>query len=175
MHDPAVERLLLAHAVAEFLHHEADLLDEGRFEEWLDLLDDDVAYVMPLRLNVRFDEQATRATTRPGDDVCWFDEGKDTLRRRVAQLRTGKHWAEEPVSRAVHLVANIRVVADDGADITVGSRFVVYRNRVADEADLFAGRRTDVLRRTGDGFRIRRREVLLEQNVLLAKNLTVLF
>ncbi|MSQ27784.1 MAG: hypothetical protein EXR51_06570 [Dehalococcoidia bacterium] len=31
----------------EFLYHEADLLDTGRFLEWLDLLTPDIRYVMP--------------------------------------------------------------------------------------------------------------------------------
>jgi 3-phenylpropionate/cinnamic acid dioxygenase small subunit len=39
----------------------------------------------------------------------------------------------------------------------------------------FIGRRTDILRRNGDSWLIARRELMLEQNVLLAKNLSILF
>ncbi|MGF1598138.1 MAG: 3-phenylpropionate/cinnamic acid dioxygenase subunit beta [Acidimicrobiales bacterium] len=176
MSDDALERLLLREEVTEFLHREADLLDEGRYEEWLDLLAEDLRYTMPLRLDVAVDDLATRgATTRPGEEVCWFDEGKDTLRQRVAQLRTGLHWAEEPLSRVSHLVTNVRIVAVDGDEVDVSCRFVVHRNRVAAETDFFVGRRRDTLRRVADGWQLRRRELLLDQNVLLAKNLTLLF
>jgi 3-phenylpropionate/cinnamic acid dioxygenase small subunit len=175
--DESLERLLLAHELTEFLYAEAELLDEGRYEDWLDLLAEDVSYTMPLRLNVAVGDVAERSTTRPGSEVCWFDEGKDVLRKRVAQLRTGVHWAEEPLSRVSHLVTNVRVVSVsvDGGEVTVSCRFVVHRNRVADETDFFVGRRRDTLRRTGDSWRICRRELLLDQNVLLAKNLTLLF
>jgi 3-phenylpropionate/cinnamic acid dioxygenase small subunit len=43
------------------------------------------------------------------------------------------------------------------------------------ESFTFVGRRTDVLRRAGYGWLIARREMLLEQNVLLAKNLSIFF
>jgi 3-phenylpropionate/cinnamic acid dioxygenase small subunit len=51
----------------------------------------------------------------------------------------------------------------------------VYQNRVEYESTTFIGRRTDLLRRIGDGWQIARRELILEQNVLLAKNLSVFF
>ena len=179
---PAERRLaelLLKDEIAEFLHHEADLLDELRFDEWLDLLDDDIAYSMPLRLNLRHDE-LDRSVTSPGTEVCWLDEGKDTLVKRVDQLRTGEHWAEEPVSRVSHIVSNVRLLTVEPdpfepTEVEVGCRFVVYRNRVAAETDLLVGRRTDRLRRGDDGaWRLAGRYLLLDQNVLMAKNLTVM-
>ena len=43
------ERMLLKFEAEEFLYHEADLLDSRRFDEWLNLLADDIHYWMPLR------------------------------------------------------------------------------------------------------------------------------
>lgn len=171
--------LLLKEEITEFLNREADLLDDRRFDEWLELLDDDLEYVMPMRLNVKHDEM-DRSITRPGDEVCWFDEGKETLTQRVEQIQTGEHWAEEPFSRISHLVSNVRVldVEPDPFEPTrveVGCRFLVYRNRVAAETDIWVGRRTDVLKAAPEGWRLLRRHLLLDQNVLMAKNLTVLF
>lgn len=179
MIEQRLARLLLKEEITDFLHLEADLLDERRFDEWLDLLDDDVEYSMPLQLNVKHDEM-DRARTRPGEEVCWFDERKDTLAKRVKQIQTGEHWAEEPFSRVSHLVSNIRILGvepdlEAPTEVEVGCRFLVYRNRVSAETDFWVGRRTDVLRSTEDGWRLRRRLLLLDQNVLLAKNLTVLF
>jgi 3-phenylpropionate/cinnamic acid dioxygenase small subunit len=37
------------------------------------------------------------------------------------------------------------------------------------------GKRNDILRRAGDTWKIARREIILEQSVLTAKNLTVIF
>src|SRR5262249_4006036 len=94
--DPAaLARLVLQREVEEFLYREAELLDARRFDEWLALFTEDARYWMPMRRNVPHDELA-REFTREGSDVNWFDEGKDTLGRRVAQIQTGIHWAEEP-------------------------------------------------------------------------------
>ena len=169
-------RLLLKEEIEAFLYHEAELLDERRYEAWLDLFTEDAHYFMPMRRNVPNDEP-DREFTRAGADVNWFDEGKDTLTRRVKQILTGIHWAEEPPSRICHMVSNVQVAAADSAsgEVVVKSRFLVYRNRVETETDFLVGKREDVLRRVNGGWKIARRRIVLDQNVLLAKNLTVFF
>jgi 3-phenylpropionate/cinnamic acid dioxygenase small subunit len=169
-------RLLLKEEIEAFLYHEAELLDERRYEAWLDLFTEDAHYFMPMRRNVPHDEP-DREFTRAGADVNWFDEGKDTLTRRVKQILTGIHWAEEPPSRICHMVSNVQVAATAASadEVRVKSRFLVYRNRVETETDFLVGKREDVLRRVDGGWKIARRKIVLDQNVLLAKNLTVFF
>ena len=77
-------------------------MTRGVSREWLALLAEDIRYWMPLNRNVRFGQ--TDRFTRERQDVAWFDEGRETLAQRVAQLATGIHWAEEPQSRTSHLV-----------------------------------------------------------------------
>ncbi len=177
--DDRISRLLLAQDVAEFLYGEAELLDERRHDEWLALLADDIRYWMPMRRNVKFGE-GEREFTRSVTDINWFDEGKDTLARRVKQIQTGIHWAEEPQSRIAHLVTNVQIIeaspsVADAREVSVKCRFLIYRNRVATETDLLVGKREDLLRRENGDWRIARRKIILDQNVLLSKNLTFFF
>ena len=172
-------QLLLEREVASFLYREAELLDERRYEEWLDLLAADVRYWMPIRRNVKFGE-AEREFTREGEDVNWFDEGKDTLRQRVQQILTGVHWAEEPFSRICHMISNVQLLGVTPSvlapsEVAVKSRFLIYRNRVETETDLLVGKREDVLRRVDGHWMISRRKIILDQNVLLSENLTFFF
>ena len=171
---PDLTRLLVKQEVEDFLYHEAELLDERRYDEWLDLFTDDTHYWMPMRRNVPAD-QREREFTRDGTDVNWFDEGKDTLTRRVKQIQTGVHWAEQPPSRICHMVSNVQILDAGPDEVRVKSRFLLYRNRVETETDFLVGKREDVLRRVDGGFRIARRKIVLDQNVLLAKNLTFFF
>ncbi len=102
------------------------------------------------------------------------------MTKRVEQILTGVHYAEEPLSRVTHMVSNVRLLtvlpsAEDATEVVVGCRFLVYQNRVEYESNTFIGRRTDTLRRHGGDWLIARREMILEQNVLLAKNLSILF
>jgi 3-phenylpropionate/cinnamic acid dioxygenase small subunit len=171
--------LLLTHEVAELLYREAELLDERRYADWLALLADDIRYWMPMRRNVKFGEES-REFTREVTDINWFDEGKETLTRRVRQIETGIHWAEEPVSRIAHLVSNVQVIeatpsVAEPREVSVKCRFLIYRNRVETETDILVGKREDVLRRDGDDWKIARRKIILDQNVLLSKNLTFFF
>jgi 3-phenylpropionate/cinnamic acid dioxygenase small subunit len=177
--DARITRLLLTQEVTEFLYREAELLDERRYDEWLALLADDLRYWMPMRRNVKYGEEQ-REFTREGQDIAWFDEGKDTLTRRVKQIQTGIHWAEEPVSRISHLVTNVQIVeatpsVAEAREVTTRCRFLIYRNRVETETDILVGKREDVLRRESEGWRIARRKIVLDQNVLLSKNLTFFF
>ena len=171
-----IDRLLLSQEIADFLYREAELLDERRHREWLDLLADDIRYWMPMRRNVRFGEEE-REFTRAGTDINWFDEGKETLVRRVKQIETGIHWAEEPRSRLSHLVTNVQLQSVEPSfaaprEVSVACRFLIYRNRVETETDILVGRREDSLRRKGAGWLLTRRKIILDQNVLLSKNLT---
>ncbi len=167
-------RLLLKAEIEDFLYHEVDLLDERCYDEWLDLFTDDARYWMPMRRNVPHDERE-REFTRAGLDVNWFDEGKDTLTRRVRQIQTGVHWAEEPPSRLCHMLSNVQIVAATPSEVTVKCRFLIYRNRVETETDFLVGKREDVLRRVDGSWKIAHRKIVLDQSVLLAKNLTFFF
>src|SRR6266478_9453016 len=177
--DEHIARLLLKQEIEEFLYYEADLLDERRYEDWLALVAEDVRYWMPMRRNVKLDDRE-REFTREGLDISWFDEGKETLTRRVRQIQTGIHWAEEPVSRISHLLSNIQLIeanpsAAEPAEVSVRCRFLVYRNRVETETDILVGKREDLLRRVAGQWQITRRKIVLDQNVLLTKNLTFFF
>jgi 3-phenylpropionate/cinnamic acid dioxygenase small subunit len=90
------------------------------------------------------------------------------------------HYAEEPLSRISHMVSNVQIRdvrpnLEAPGEIDVTSRFLVYQNRVEYETYTFVGRRNDTLRATGNGWKVAKREILLEQNILLAKNLTMFF
>jgi 3-phenylpropionate/cinnamic acid dioxygenase small subunit len=166
--------------IEDFLYLEADLLDQRRFREWLELLADDLVYFMPIRRNVKFGQHAEKENTRQGEGISWFDEDKWTLGKRVEQILTGVHYAEEPLSRVTHMISNVRLLEvspspENVSSVVVGCRFLVYQNRVEYETNTFVGRRIDTLRRHEDSWLITRREMILEQNVLLAKNLSILF
>lgn len=170
-----LERLLLEREIERFLYREADLLDERRYDDWLDLIAEDIQYHMPIRRNIKFGEWE-RENTDPDSEISWINEGKRIIAGRVRQLNTGVHWSEEPVSRVRHIVTNIEVVEVDGDEVKVRSRFIVYTNRLQDEVNWWVGKRDDVLRRDPEtGWKIARRTILLDQNVMLPKVVSTFF
>jgi 3-phenylpropionate/cinnamic acid dioxygenase small subunit len=166
--------------IEEFLYDESTLLDDRRFDEWLDTLAEDLRYFMPMEFNVKYGEHATRELTRRDQHMSWFNEGKWTLRKRAEQIQTGVHWAEEPLSRVCRMVSNVQLtaIAQNEAgelEVDVSSRFLIYQNRCEYEQYLFVGDRHDRMRRTADGWKLAQREIRIHQNVLLAKNLSIFF
>jgi len=167
--------------VEQFYYEEAELLDDGRFADWLELLADDVDYWMPTRTNRLRRQQALSIAAR--GEAAFYDETKESLAWRIRRFDSGMAWAEDPPSRTRHLVTNIvahHVDPDAQAgfttdDLEVRSAFLVYRNRLQREENIFAGRRVDILRRTDEGLLVARRVILLDQNVLQAKNISTFF
>ena len=173
--EQTLERLLFEREIERFLYREAELLDDRRFNDWIELVAEDIHYHMPVRRNVKFG-QHHRENSNPEAEISWFDEGKRTLAGRVRQINTGLHWAEEPVSRVRHVISNIQVGELQGDEVPVRSNFFVWSNRLHDEVNVFVGARHDVLRRDPDtGWKIARRLILLDQNVLLSKVISTLF
>jgi len=167
--------------VEQFYYEEAELLDDGRFADWLELLADDVDYWMPTRTNRLRRQQALSIAAR--GEAAFYDETKDSLAWRIRRFDSGMAWAEDPPSRTRHLVTNIVAhhvdpdvqVGFTPDDLEVRSAFLVYRNRLEREENIFAGRRVDILRRTDEGLQVARRVILLDQNVLQAKNISTFF
>jgi 3-phenylpropionate/cinnamic acid dioxygenase small subunit len=78
------------------------------------------------------------------------------------------------------MVSNVRLLEATPsiaapAAVSVRCRFLIYRNRVDSETDTLVGKREDVLRKVAGQWKIARRKSVLDQALLLAKNLTVFF
>jgi 3-phenylpropionate/cinnamic acid dioxygenase small subunit len=163
----------LRHTIEDLLYLEAELLDERRLREWLDLFTDDVHYWMPVRHNPADRPNSPAEELSNLGESYYFNDSKESLRLRVERLYLKTAWAEMPPSRTRHLISNIRIKKDDGVEIDVQSNFMVYRTRMEKDEDFFVGTRTDILRRVDDKLRIARRTILVDQAVLTAKNISI--
>src|SRR5262249_40278317 len=152
-----------------WLDLEAELLDGGRYSEWLDLLTDDIRYTVPIRLTRERGGGPDESTGAPH-----FPEDIGTLRMRVERLKKEVALAEDPPSRTRRFVTNVRPQPIDSG-IAVRSYLLLYRNRGEDtSAELLSAERHDRLRRTDDGLRLCQREVRLDQATLGMRNLAVM-
>ena len=158
----------------QFYFLEAEFLDDGRFADWLEMLADELHYWAPTRSN-RLRRQQALSVAAPGE-AAFYDETKESLAWRIRRFDSGMAWAEDPPSRTRHLVSNIAAREREDGLLQVRSAFIVYRNRLHTEVDIYAGGRNDVIRRAGPhGFEVVKRTLLFEQNVLLMKNISTFF
>lgn len=166
-----LDALLLQRSVEAFYHHEAELLDDRRYRDWLGLLADDLTYIAPVRSTRRSDGRVEEQRMR------WFDDDRRSLELRVRRLETDVNWAEEPPSRTRRLVGNVRVrQGPEPQTVAVRNNLLLTRNRGEHpHVDVIAAERHDVLRETDDGWRLLRREIRFDHGTLSTKNLALLF
>lgn len=162
----------LVFEISQFLYREARILDEERYEEWLGMMTDDIHYWMPgIQARHRKDKTLRLDPKR----MAFFDDDMLNMRRRVTRFMDPTAWAEDPPTRACHVISNIEVeLMEKATEFKVYSTFINCRGRGEAEEFWLAGRRTDILRRNDEGtLRLASREIVTTQSVLLAKNLNV--
>jgi 3-phenylpropionate/cinnamic acid dioxygenase small subunit len=126
------------------VNREARLLDQGRFDEWLELFAMDAIYWIP----------HVPGGGDPRREVAIAFDDRRRLGDRVARVRTGVAWSQIPPSRTCHQLTNVEVwrgASDDA--VIVRSTFVVHEIRGAMERSL-AGWCGHRLRRESVGWRI---------------------
>lgn len=148
--------------VAEFLYHEAQLLDSRSFDAWLELFAPDATYSVP---------QEARAD--PVHRVSLLHEDRSRLAERVMRLNSGFAYAQEPASRTVHLVGNVRVAGESQGLLEVSSNLMVTEARRGRQS-LYAGEVDHRLRPTESGLSIVYKEIRLINSDFPLGNLTFL-
>lgn len=155
-----------------WLVDEAYLLDAQAYELWLELLTEDIHYLMPVRVTTAL---GSGFDTSPG--MAHFDEDKYSLSRRVARFLTEHAWTEDPPSRLRHHLSNVRTFATpDENHLIVESATLLFRNRGdVRESSLISAGREDLLRRdsSGSGWQLARRTIMVDESVMRMQNLAI--
>jgi benzoate/toluate 1,2-dioxygenase beta subunit len=128
-----------------FLIHEAKLLDERRFREWMELFADDGAYWVPAAANQE----------SPFNHASLFYDDRTLMKTRIDRLEHPRIHIQTPPSRTAHLIGNTLIEEVDAAksEVVVSSTVMMAEYR-DDSQRTFAGRQFHRLRRADDGYKI---------------------
>jgi benzoate/toluate 1,2-dioxygenase subunit beta len=151
------------HQVETFLYREARLMDSHAYDEWLALWAADALYWVP----------SNEDDIDPERHVSIVYEDRAGLEDRIARLKSGAAYAQDPKSRLSRVVSNVEIAQENEAEVTVYSTFnttALRRGRMS----IFAGRAIYKLRPEGDSFKIAYKKVLLINNDEVIHNLTFL-
>lgn len=103
-------------AVREFLFHEAHLLDERRFEDWLALFCETCLYWMPCR----------KDASQLHVDSAIIEDTRSDLTMRVRRLSHPEAHTEAPIPNTVRVLSNISILEDDGDTVAVRAKMVMH-------------------------------------------------
>lgn len=107
--------------VENFLLHEAHLLDDRRFEEWMDLFTPDGYYWAPASLD----------QPDPLTAVSLIYDDREAMVTRIQRLRHPRIHSQTPPSRTARIVANacVEETSDASGACVVRSKFLLYEYR----------------------------------------------
>ena len=148
----------------QFLFHEARLLDQQRYEDWLALYAEDAVYWVPLEQG---QSDALESSSIVRDD-------KTLLALRVRQARHPRAHARLPLARTVHQVGNVTVLAESNAEIEVASTLQLIEFR-AEKQRLWGALVEHRLRRTPAGLQIARKRIDLVNSEGELDGIAILF
>ena len=139
--------------IEAFLYREARLIDEHRYDQWLSLWTDEALYWVP----------CNEDDTDPERQVSIIYDDRGRLGERVARLKSGAAWAQEPKSRMRRVIANLEIEEGDNGEVSVASNFILAELR-RHMQNLWAGRTIHKLRLENDDFKIAYKKVMLVNN-----------
>lgn len=131
-----------------FLLHEARLLDEARFDDWLSLFTPDGWYWVPSEPN----------QDNPHETVSLIYDDRRLLETRVRRLASPRIYSQEPRSRTSRIIGNVSVEESSTHACTVRSKFVMIEYR-RESQRLFAGTAFHHLVQADGGIRIASKRV----------------
>lgn len=168
--------------VEQFYYREARLLDDRQFQQWLGMVAEDVQYRVPVRYVPQADpalketEQylAVEQELSQGLDAPFRDENFFILSIRVMRAFKPNSWTDNPPPRTRRFVSNVEVLASDQENcFETYSNLMVSYSRHQKDNHQFSAQRKDLLRLEGGEFKIVRREVILDWNVITGPSLSL--
>jgi len=143
----------------QFLYEEADLLDQWRLHEWLELFTTGAHYLVP---------STDRPDGDPSRDLFLVQDDRFLLEQRVNSLLTRAAHAEYPHSRTRRLISNVRAARDGEGRVRLWANFMVVRVRNA-AMDTYVGSYRHVLAAAPEtelGYRYVERKAVLDLDAL---------
>lgn len=139
--------------VENFLYNEARLLDDGKFEEWLELFTDDALYWVP----------CGGTDIDPMREVSIIYDDRKRIGERVQRATSGKAHSQDPPSITRRVIGNVEILAQEDHLLTVTSNFILAEFR-HDNQLVYAGRYEHEIDTQDDTWRIRKKKVELVNN-----------
>lgn len=150
----------------EFLNREAEILDDRRLNDWLELLTKDIRYEVPVRIT----REAGAKESEFSDESYHYRENWDTLNGRIDRFEDEYAWSENPPSRTRRFVSNVRIDDIRSDELDVKNNLLLYRNQGdSSSTEIFTGERHDIIRRVNDELKLAKRTVFLDRTILGAK------
>ncbi|MYM63121.1 aromatic-ring-hydroxylating dioxygenase subunit beta [Pseudomaricurvus sp. HS19] len=172
--------------IEQFYYREARLLDERCFQQWLAIVDQSIEYSMPARHIPHPDPKAqdTEAYLSVERELDRADGGKGSPLRQDGYLQTfvrtfrpykSTAWAESPAPRTRRSITNVELESVNDDEYHVRSNFFMYYSHEGKDNHTYSGGRKDVLKKVEGEFKLFKREVIIDWDIITVPSLALIF
>lgn len=145
MNNTALAARLSRTEAEDFLFRQAEYIDSGDFDSWIDLFTPDAAYWIPAR----------PTDTDPMMQPSFMFDDMPIMLARCGRLLDPNTPGQQPRTRSSHVIGNVRVSdATSPGEVVVRSRFHVTQFR-RDVSRYYSGEYIHRLVETGQGLKIK--------------------
>ncbi len=148
-------------AVRDLLHLEADLLDRRQWDAWLALYLEDCVYWVP---SWATEDELTEDPELEVNMI--YLTGKPSLEARIYRIQSGQAYATSPLARTSHLVDTIRLLEEDGENISASAKWMAFSLDARWGKQIRGGWYEYQLKRSEAGLRIAQKKIVLFENVI---------
>ena len=172
-----------AYDIEQFYFREARLLDDRKFQTWMELLAPGIEYVMPNRKNALInadkqnDESALSIDNELGEGLeppLRYDDML-TLSIRCNRPTSPIAWADNPLARTRRCVSNIEPYSLTRKRYRVFSNTMMSYSRHAQDNYSYCYHREDTLEKIKGELKIAHRRIILDWNVITAPTIALIF
>jgi len=147
--------------VEQFIYREAAMVDQARWQEWLEMYTEDMTYWAPSWVN------ENELTSDPEAEVSIiYMNNRRELEHRIWRFTSGESPASYPLPRTNHMVSNVAITDVSDDQVTVSSNWMsqTYRDK---EQLIYGGFYEHTLVREDGEFKISYKKVVLLNDVVV--------
>ncbi len=143
--------------VEAFLYMEADLLDEWRLDEWVNLFTPICSYLVP--------STDISPDSSPAENLFYIADDRHRLEQRTIRLMKKTAHAEYPRSRTRHMITNVQLRGHENDETLASCNFATYRASRG-VSDVYVGQHRYRLLRESGAILIKEKRSILAQEGL---------
>lgn len=183
---PTSTDFALISKIEQFYYREARMLDDRCFQQWFELVDQSLEYSMPARFVPQPDsrDQGDEVFLSPDRELDRAEGGKGSPLRhegymetmiRVARPYNANAWSDSPSPRTRRSISNVEVHVIGEGEYRVYSNFLMFYSHRLEDNHMYSGGRRDVLKEQDGQFKIFKREVIIDWDVITVPTLAMIF
>lgn len=141
--------------LTEIIYKETDLLDEGNYNTWIDMLSDDYTYWIPI----------SKDQKDPVYSTSLLYEDLFVTKLRINRINNQRSYSQQPKSISQHIVQRPTITQGSHGDIAYGQSNILYIEARGEVESHYASKVFYTFFQQESGWKIKQKKVMLLNSI----------